>query len=256
MIEAIRSAEGREMARCVCDQCGRELFVPAAHGGNTIWKKPKPGKTSRAKLTIRTPKQVVVKLQSRGWAVIAGGEVCDQCQAARRKDNSTTQKTKEDTMSKGMTTKELGQIGAIAGSAAAPSPSEAPLPVPTAKQHRLIIMMLEDVYDDANKRYRGESTDKTVAEELGDGIRPGWVAQLREQFFGPAGGNEEMERLRADIAAWMKAGNDLAEQVSRAKADLAQAMTGMDHARAKVRELAERLDAICRNVGPKAGVAK
>lgn len=242
---ASRDDRGMPLAICTCVECGAQETVRADMGAS----RTRPSQSG----TEPNVGQCVKKLQPRGWSFVGRRLRCPVCTEARRKNKSTNQQTKEDTMSKGMTTKELSQLGAIAGSAVAPSPSEAPLPEPSAKQTRLIMMALEESYDDTNKRYRGDSTDKTLAEDLGDGIRPGWVARLRDQFFGPAGGNEEMERLRADIAAWMKAGNDLAEQANRAKADLAQAMTGMDDARTKVRELAARLETICRNVGPKAG---
>ncbi len=99
---------------------------------------------------------------------------------------------------------------------------------PTTKQERLIIMALEDAYDDQAHRYKGQNTDKTIADELGDGIMFGWVARVREKLFGPSGENEEIAAIRGEINA------------------LRSECAG------KIDALAKRLDAICAAVGPKA----
>ena len=79
---------------------------------------------------------------------------------------------------------------------------------PNRDQKRLIILALEDAYDAAAKRYRGDMTDRRLADQLGEGIMPGWVSDLREDFFGPVG-NEEIEALRVDLAAASAAHRDL-----------------------------------------------
>ncbi len=63
--------------------------------------------------------------------------------------------------------------------------------------------MLVITYDGDAKRYKGTDTDKTIADALGNGVMPGWVAEIREQNFGPAGGNEEIEipRGEAELAS-------------------------------------------------------
>ena len=35
-------------------------------------------------------------------------------------------------------------------------------------------------------------------------VMPGWVAEIREEFFGPDGGNGEMDALLAEMRAWVK----------------------------------------------------
>ena len=62
-----------------------------------------------------------------------------------------------------------------------------------------IIEALFAAYDRKAKRYTGQETDTTVAEVVGNGCLPGWVAKVRSEKFGPAG-NEEAARLRQDIA--------------------------------------------------------
>lgn len=241
--QGMRDARGLPVALCTCDDCGAQETVRSDFDGRH--------RSNSSQTTRPVASQCVKKLLAKGWSYVRRRLRCPTCTKRR---SIIAQQTKEDTMSKGMTMKDLSQLADLAGSAAPPpSPSEAPLPEPTGKQTRLMMMALEEVYDDVNKRYRGDSTDKTLAEELGDGIRPGWVAKLREQFFGPAGGNEEMERLRADIAAWMADGNRMAAAATKAAEDHAAAMKAFDASRERVKELAARLDVVCRNVGPKAG---
>ena len=232
-------------AVCTCCECGATETLRADFGAG----RKRPTQISE------TPNQgqCVKKLQAKGWSFFSKRLRCPACTEARRRSN--TQRTKEDAVSKTLKTNDLSQLDELVSQARdrQPSPSEAPLPEPTPKQARLIMMALEEHYDDAKQRYRGESTDKTVAEELGDGIRPGWVAKMREQFFGPAGGNEEMDRLHAEIARWMAEGNAMAAAALKLAEDHAAAMKSFEVARERVKELAIRLDVICRNVGPKAG---
>ena len=71
---------------------------------------------------------------------------------------------------------------------------------PTRAQKREIMDMLETAYDVEGERYTGGDTDETVAEVLK--VMPGWVAQIREDFFGPAGGNEDMAALKIELQAF------------------------------------------------------
>lgn len=127
------------------------------------------------------------------------------------------------------------------------------LPQPTREQRRLIMEALSVAYDVKENRYFSNDTDVTVAKMLGGGIRAGWVAEVRDEFFGSDGGNSEMAELRAEIdkmkraiADMVKEGQsliDLANQTSVKVADL-----GKQHSK-----LMERYQAVCAAVGPKAG---
>jgi hypothetical protein len=118
------------------------------------------------------------KAQSLGWAYVKRKLRCLSCEAKRK----TTEKESDV------------QISA--------KPRE-----PDGKQKRLIILALEDAYDDKARRYKGGETDKTIAEDLGGGIMPGWVAVIRADMFGPAG-NEEVDRLHSEIEAFRAEVND------------------------------------------------
>ncbi len=61
---------------------------------------------------------------------------------------------------------------------------------PTREQKLSIIGLLQDVYDIEKQRYKGKDTDQAVAECL-DITRWGWVSEIREEFFGPDGNQDE-----------------------------------------------------------------
>ena len=126
---------------------------------------------------------------------------------------------------------------------------------PSPKQKREIIGILEDVYDDDNKRYRGHETDKTVAETIGGGVMPGWVAEIREDMFGPDGSNDEMEALLIEMREWKKARS---KEISNARLHIENAekiVREMEAEIQKVTAFEQRHLACIRSVGPKAGRA-
>jgi hypothetical protein len=117
------------------------------------------------------------KLGLRGWAEVGGTLRCPTCEA-RRRAHAVVPVT-------------------VPGTA---KPAEA-LPKPTREQKRQIMELLSESYDTGAGRYRKGDTDAVVAEVLGFPQRPGWVAQIREEFFGADGGNDEIASLSAQIAA-------------------------------------------------------
>ena len=133
-------------------------------------------------------KQAHAKLQGQGWSFVKGKLRCPSCEAKRK----------------------------VVPMKAAEAPRE-----PTRSQKREIMDMLETAYDTDNERYTGGDTDDTVADVLK--VMPGWVAQIREEFFGPAGGNEDMSALRIEIEQFIsdgerqiKAGETWVSEISRA----------------------------------------
>lgn len=130
-----------------------------------------------------------------------------------------------------------------------------PLREPTREQKRDIMQMLDVAYDVATGRYKGADTDVTVATAMADGIMPGWVADLRETFFGPAGENDEMKRLADELVAWMtqqqKSVADLTALVATGTKILREANEG----RGRAEVFLQRLEAVKKAVGPKAASA-
>lgn len=78
---------------------------------------------------------------------------------------------------------------------------------PTREQKLSIIGLLQDVYDTEKQRYKGNDTDQAVAECL-DIARWGWVSEIREEFFGPDGNQEDqisekLVVLHKELNSWM-----------------------------------------------------
>ncbi len=119
-----------------------------------------------------------------------------------------------------------------------------PLRQPTREQKRQIIELLGEVYDTQAERYRAAESDVTVAEAVGGGCMFGWVAEIREELFGPDGRNEELEALQADLAVWQQTADALATKAHAAVAEF-------DKARAQVGEFQRRLDALVKAAGPR-----
>ena len=115
---------------------------------------------------------------------------------------------------------------------------------PTREQKRQIIDMLTSTYDVKAERYTGAETDITIADAVGGGCMFGWVAAIREDMFGPDGGNEEREALMAEITQWRDNADKLA-------ADMHLTLREFNDARAKVADLQKRVDAVVKAAGPK-----
>jgi len=113
---------------------------------------------------------------------------------------------------------------------------------PTRQQRRDIMDLLADVYDVSAERYRQGDTDETVADVLG--VMPGWVAQLREDFFGPSGANHDMQALADEVAAAIAADQKALKQIDQ--------MAALVRARTEtLKTLQSRLQGIEAAVGPR-----
>lgn len=149
--------------------------------------------------------QVLRKVEALGWSEVKGKLRCAECEAARKEDKMTA-----DTK----TSPDLRQ--------------------PTPKQKREIIGMLELAYDDDAKRFKSGENDKTVAEAIGDGVLWGWVAQIREELFGPDTRNKEMDEIRKGIAR-------LVDEIATVKLEAARAIQNLEQ---KAELLSEKLEAV------------
>ena len=172
MIRAI-DGKGVNRADAVCDECGRIETVTCDYsresGGAWI---PNEG-------------QIIKKISGHGWALVKARLHCPACEAKRKA--AAAARRESDMQAK------------VEAKTATVREASGP-------QKRLIILALEDAYDDGAKRYKGAATDASVAQGLGDGIMPGWVSAIREEMFGPAG-NEEIEAIKREIAAMVESAN-------------------------------------------------
>lgn len=67
------------------------------------------------------------------------------------------------------------------------------------KVKRLVFQVLEDAYDDVNRRYRPDWNDDRVAKETGAAVE--FVRATREADFGPIGPPDEIEAIRLEVDA-------------------------------------------------------
>lgn len=147
---------------------------------------------------VPTPKDALgrakSKAQSMGWGVSGDRFCCPTC-LAKKKAAEAARKAEK------MAVKTTQAKSAVRE--------------PDKMQRRLIIQALEDAYDDQKQCYRSDSTDTSVAADLGSGILPGWVSQVRDELFGPAG-NEEIAAIRQELKKLTEMASALSVRVDRA----------------------------------------
>lgn len=214
MIHAVDRSHGVPCATATCDECDTELRVTCDY-------ERRPGGE-----WVPNKGQINTRLTGLGWSVTAKAMRCPACVAARK---THQQRTQDEMMTTHAT--DLRQ--------------------PTREQRRQIMDLLTATYDTKAERYTGTETDKTVAEAIG-GVMPGWVAAIREEFFGPDGSNEELVKLRDELRA-------LREEFARQRNRAQEAITTAQDVQAKIARIADtasslerRLEALKAAVGPKA----
>ena len=80
------------------------------------------------------------------------------------------------------------------------------------KHKRLVILALEDYFDEASRRYREGKTDKAIADELD--LSDAFVAKVREEFYGAIAEPEDVAAFRAQLDAAKQLCADLERQLS------------------------------------------
>ena len=94
-------------------------------------------------------------------------------------------------------------------------PAPEPPRQPTREDRRLIVDELDRTYDLTNMRYPGKLDDAALAARLD--VPRAWVAELREQLYGPEANEAQAQREAAYI--------DLTTRLDKAEADLEAALT-------------------------------
>lgn len=145
---------------------GLTLHVPCERGKRIVDFDVKPN---------LHPDHVAKLMLAKGWT-FGTKLACPECGRTRKN------KPKEETP---MDTKP-----AAANDAA---PSDA-----AKKAHRLVMMMLEEGYDEVKGQYRAGYSDASIAGETGSA--EAHVRKTREEYFGPLGEPDEIAILRADLA--------------------------------------------------------
>lgn len=222
----------QQIAVCACDDCGTTVTMPAKHA--------RPGRVSgmsgRPLMRLLNTGDVVTKLQKRGWSYTNKGLLCPECATAKAPAKTPKPEPKETVI--------VTQI----------PKTEAPaIRQPSREQRRQIVDLLNTCYDTKAERYIGTDTDKTVADCIGGGVLFGWVAQVREEFFGPDGGNAEMAELLQSIAYQRTLVESVAEKITDIQKQVATYWELHQSVVNELTALERRVVAIKIAVGPKAG---
>lgn len=162
------------------------------------------------------------KIQQMGWEVAGKSERCPACKAKRKAQKMAARKPKPVPV--------------------APA-SDALMRQPTRAQRREIMGLLEVSYDVKAERYSGHETDETVATVLN--VLPGWVSAIREEFFGAAGGNDEIADLQSAF-------DDLGRRVADHMIEVAQISRQAAELRDELKGYEGRLDKVQKAVGERA----
>ena len=170
--------------RITCTECGAEETANAKSIAHA----------QCAKLSMK-------KFRDKGWFIgkNRNHDLCPDCNAKTRKPRTITltihqpQPVIEDTVTTNTSTPSDNAI-------IVSTPREM-----TREDRRIVLSKLNDVYLDERLGYDKGWSDKKVAQDLG--VPQAWVAQLRDENFGPDNSNEEAralveltQRLTSDVA--------------------------------------------------------
>jgi len=171
--------------------------------------------------------------QRRGWQVgrSANHDLCPGCQFRKRQERRAPKQTAE--------------VIPMSKQEAAPAAADQPR-VPTFNDRRIIFAKLEEVYVDEKVGYGSGWSDQRVAKELG--CPWAWVAELREQNFGPVRSNEEMRVLVNDAQAAIAEARETVKRGEKLRGDIQEwqrevtALTGkIDALERRVAEIAKQV---------------
>ncbi|OHC95590.1 MAG: hypothetical protein A2792_03615 [Sphingomonadales bacterium RIFCSPHIGHO2_01_FULL_65_20] len=98
------------------------------------------------------------------------------------------------------------------------------------KAHRMLMMALEDYYDEAGKQYKDGYSDTRLAAEIGCSEQH--VRETREQYFGPLA-------VPNDVAEFRSALDKLRAEAGQMTASIAKSLQSME----------QRLDRLCKRNG-------
>jgi hypothetical protein len=154
---------------------GLTLHIPCDRGRHIVDVRCRAG---------LNPNGIAKMMLNQGWTV-GSKPICPSCGRKEKKVTSPQNATTKPRQSHGE---------AVATPKAEIAASDA-----ARKAHRMVMMALEDYYDEAAKTYRQCYNDKRIAEETG--ASEAHVRQTRESYFGPLGEPAEIQIIRDEIAA-------------------------------------------------------
>lgn len=183
--------------------------------------------------------QVPKKFAAKGWTVGTANDgsddLCPACSGRHRERPhlKLVSPTKEEQTMK-QHTKQAGPVAAVA---AITKPSAEPPREMSRDDRRLIFAKLDEFYVDENTGYSAGWTDDKVATDLG--VPRAWVAQIRDENFGP-GTNEEITKLLSEVNETVR----LHEGVKSRLTELQRLESGLAADIARISGTAKRLQGL------------
>lgn len=186
------------------------------------------------------------KFRQKGWEVGKNEkhDYCPNCVAkmvAARRAKRRQQGIMSTPPSATVTTLPIASAQPLQDIAMTNAPQPAPM---TRDDKRIINIKLHEVYISETEGYATPWTDKTVAESLG--VPVAWVAEVRDELYGPAQDNseirellEKVRRVHHDAAAKLDAASTM---IADAKAILAK-IKPLENEIGEQRRLLESLNA-------------
>lgn len=176
-------------------RCGACLKVEEVNDTGDVW---------------HPPEAIAKKLENRGW-IVGKRAVDDRCPHCARP--TPAPKGEDETMARGVTVpappmKLTAEEEASLAQMAKPLDIKVEPPrEPTREERRRIIDALDLDYDTKAERYRGSTTDKSLAAALDMPWR--WVSDLRAQLYGDHDRNEAEEQRKVNLRELYQRGEDL-----------------------------------------------
>lgn len=112
-------------------------------------------------------------------------------------------------------------------------------PVMSREDRRIIFAKINDVYVDENVGYDNGWSDKRVAEDLN--VPRAWVAEVREEHFGPEASNDEAREVVAEARTLADMAATLLEDGRKQRAEWQQRAHEID---TRFADLRKRIDAL------------
>lgn len=109
----------------------------------------------------------------------------------------------------------------------------------TPADRRQIFREIDGNYDEKNSRYIGKATDETIANALK--VPRAWVVEVREDNFGPNGGNDEIEQIKSEIGQLRKEIEDKTSQALAAATAIEALTTKLSDMEKRVNEMDQRV---------------
>jgi hypothetical protein len=100
---------------------------------------------------------------------------------------------------------------------------------------RIIYAKLNDVYVGPDAGYATGWTDQKVATDLG--VAREWVAEVREDLFGPVKSNPELDALLAEITPLLEQGRTMFIEAEQRHTEMRATFAQLDRIEKRLKEL-------------------